>query len=96
MKTVMRTVSSKSNKPVRAVVQGTRNPWVEVELRDLKAGQMHLLKLLHHWAVRNRYRMGAVEAAEPSGSGHRLRRLIGTRRKTEQERWKNGGEAKSM
>ena len=45
METVMRTVISKSSK-LRTVVQGAENPRVEVELRDLKAGQRHLLELL--------------------------------------------------
>ena len=49
MKAVMKSLTRKSCKPVRAVVQGTRNPRVEAELRDLKAGQKHLLDVVRQF-----------------------------------------------
>ena len=45
MEAVMRRVTSKSSKPVRAVAQGAGDPRVEGGLRDLKAGQRYLLEL---------------------------------------------------
>lgn len=46
METVMKTLSSKSSKTVRAVVQRAGDPRVDAELRDFRAGQRHLLELL--------------------------------------------------
>ena len=59
METVMRTLTRKSSNPVRAGVQGTRDPRVEVELRDLKADQRHLLKLLQQLGRPKQVSMGS-------------------------------------
>ena len=46
MEAVMRTVTSKSSKPVRVVLQGAGDGWLEEQVRDLQAGQRHLLDML--------------------------------------------------
>ena len=46
MEAVMKCRTSRSTKPVRAVLQGIGDPRVEVEFRDLKAGQKHLQDVL--------------------------------------------------
>ena len=46
MEAVKRTLTSKTSKLARAVVQGTGDLRLEAELRDLKAGQRHLLDLI--------------------------------------------------
>ena len=46
MESVMKYLLNKSSKPVRTVVQGTTDPHVEAELRELTAGHKHLLDVL--------------------------------------------------
>ena len=46
MEAVMRTATSKLREPVRAVVQGSGDQRVEVEVRYLMAGQRQLLDVL--------------------------------------------------
>ena len=46
MKAVMKSLLNKSSKLVRTVVQGTTDPRVEAEFRELKGEQKHLLDVL--------------------------------------------------
>ena len=89
MEAVMRAVISKSSKPVRTVVQDAGNPRVEVELRDLTAGQSIYSNCCSSWGGRSRYYRGVVEKAELNGSGHPSRYPVGMRREAEQKRLEN-------
>ena len=52
----MNPITSKVSKPVRAVVQSTGDPRIEAELRDLNAGQKHLLDVLQQLGARRERR----------------------------------------
>ena len=49
---VMRSIPCRSSKPVRAVVQSGNEGKIEAELRDLRAGQRHLLETLEQIGMR--------------------------------------------
>ena len=64
MEAVVRSITGRSGKAVRAVVQDTMDPRVAVALKELKAGQDYLLELLQQLSARQEHRAGDGSGGE--------------------------------
>ena len=82
MEAVMRTVTSRSSKAVRAVVQDTIDPRVAAALKELKAGQKYLLELLQQLIAEQARRAedgpGGERSSEIDSGRNVARRGVGT------------------